>query len=119
MAGPNRVLAHARAAGAEEDLDPARPLPERDRLLLALRKRRLELDGAEHIERDGHDRSRASCTTPARVSTSTRLPSARTAATGVSSRISTGAAEAIASSNAPVPSASVTRPPVYWARARL
>jgi hypothetical protein len=56
---------------------------------------------------------------PALVSISTPSLARRTAATGVESRASNGACEAIASSSPRVPAASVTRPPVYWVSARL
>ena len=55
MARPDRVLEHVAAAGAEEDLDPTRGLPGGDPLLLAFRQPGLELDRAEHVERDRDD----------------------------------------------------------------
>ena len=63
--------------------------------------------------------ARAANPAPSRVSTSTRSPRCVIATTGVPSRRSNGAAEAIASSSARVPPTIVTRPPVNWVSSRL
>ena len=62
---------------------------------------------------------RAAIASPPRRCTSTPDPDCETAATGDSSRTSNAAPPAIAPRSAPVPRASVTRPPVYWVSARL
>jgi hypothetical protein len=73
MRRADRVLVQRLPARADEDLDPARGLAERDRRQFVVRERRRELDRAERIQRDrGDRRARAAKPDPSRVSTSTR-----------------------------------------------
>jgi hypothetical protein len=50
------ILEDGLSARVDEDLHPAGGLPERDRLLLRLRERRVEFDAAERVQGHGNDR---------------------------------------------------------------
>ena len=111
---------HGLAARVDHHLDPAAGLAELDRPLLVLRQRRAELDPAERVQRDGHDRGARderlaplACAPPrARRRGAPPRPGWRAAAR-------TPRRPAMAASSAPVPPSIVTRPPVNWVSSRL